>query len=464
MKSFPMFIKTSGRDVVIAGGGEQAAQKARLLLKTDARIVLLAPVLDPELAALVDEGRAAWHSGAITAQSFSGCAMAFVATGCPAVDFSIHALAKAGGAMVNVVDRPELCDMTTPSIVDRDPVVVAIGTEGTAPVLGRRIKTEIEQSLDPRLGAFAALAGRLRGAVADRVPQNRRRAFWRSVFGGPEWREFRGGHERSAAQALKARIDTGGEAADDQGRIALVGAGPGARDLLTLRAVERLQEADVIFYDRLVDPDVLELARRDAERVYVGKSVGTSSWPQDRINAVILHAAKRGQQVVRLKSGDPSIFGRAAEELSAARDAGIPVEIVPGVTAASAAAAALGRPLSERGQTDSVVFATGTCRPGDASPDWGAMLRAGTTLALYMAVHKSDEVAANLLATGLAPDTVVEIVSKASAAEEAISTCALRDLPKHVRTNQIANPAILFVRRAKEDARSAAPAPMLGVA
>ncbi|WP_095588131.1 siroheme synthase CysG [Actibacterium ureilyticum] len=452
MKSFPMFVKTTDRHVVIAGGGEQAAQKARLMLKTDARIVLLAPALDEELSALVAEGRADWRSGPITPDSFAGCAMGFIATGCPAVDFSLHALAKAGGAMVNVVDRPELCDITTPSIVDRDPVVVAIGTEGTAPVLARRIKTDIEQQLDPRLGAFAALAGRLRGAVAARVPMARRRAFWRSVFGGPEWQEFRSGNERSAAQALKARIAEGGESADDLGRIALIGAGPGARDLLTLRAVERLQEADVIFYDRLVDPDVLELARRDAERVFVGKTVGASDWPQDRINALIVSAAQRGQNVVRLKSGDPSIFGRATEEMDAARAAGIPVEIVPGVTAASAAAASLGRSLSERGETDHVILATGTCRPGDAAPSWGTLMHPGTTLVLYMAVHKARALQDNLMDSGLAPDSGVEIVSRASHADERISRTSLADLAEHVEREGIGSPSILIVRRPKAQA------------
>ncbi|WP_144023218.1 precorrin-2 dehydrogenase/sirohydrochlorin ferrochelatase family protein, partial [Brevirhabdus pacifica] len=197
MHSFPMFIRTTGRRVVIAGGGEQAAQKARLMLKTDARLVLLAQELEPELASLVASGRAGLDQGPVTPDSFAGAAMVFVATGCPGLDAALHALAKAGGAPVNVVDQPALCDLTTPSIVDRDPVVVAIGTEGTAPVLARQIKTRVERMLDPRLGSFAALAGRLRQGVARHLPRAERRAFWRWAFAGDPWHLHRGGQERA---------------------------------------------------------------------------------------------------------------------------------------------------------------------------------------------------------------------------------------------------------------------------
>ena len=238
MQSFPMFIRTTGRRLIIAGGGEQAAQKARLMLKTDAALVLLAPELDAELKDLVATGRATQITGAITPASFDNAALVFIATGCPGVDAALHALAKAGGAQVNVVDQPALCDMTTPSVVDRDPVVVAIGTEGTAPVLARQIKTQVEQMLDPTLGPFAALAGRLRGAVAANIPKTDRRAFWRWVFAEQPWQMHRSGQQRAAADLLKQTIATR-DVPPAQGHIALVGAGPGARDLLTLRAVQR---------------------------------------------------------------------------------------------------------------------------------------------------------------------------------------------------------------------------------
>lgn len=451
MHSFPMFIRTTGRRVVIAGGGEQAAQKARLMLKTDARLVLLAQELEPELASLVASGRASLDQGPVTPASFAGAVMVFVATGCPGLDAALHALAKAGGAPVNVVDQPALCDLTTPSIVDRDPVVVAIGTEGTAPVLARQIKTRVERMLDPRLGSFAALAGRLRQGVARHLPRAERRAFWRWAFAGDPWHLHRGGQERAAADMLKRAI-TSGDRAPSGGHITLVGAGPGARDLLTLRAVERLQEADVIFYDRLVDPEVLELARRDAERVYVGKVVGAHAWPQERISALVVAEAARGRRVVRLKSGDPGIFGRAGEELSAARAAGIATEIVPGVTAASAAAASLGQSLTERGQSDTLVLTTGRHRDGALPGDWARHAHPGTTLVFYMGVGAADEIRGALLRRGLAPETPVTVAADVSKTAQRSLVTSIDALPGRLAREGITGNALLMLRLPQEGA------------
>lgn len=460
MKSFPMFIKTTNRRVVIAGGGEQAAQKARLMLKTDAQIVLLADNLDDELRELVTQCRATQVRGPIGAHSFAGAAMVFIGTGCPGVDASLHAIAKAASVPVNVVDQPHLCDITTPSLVDRDPVVVAIGTEGTAPVLARGIKTQVEQLLDPSLGSFAALAGRMRGAVAMRVPRAQRRAFWGWAFRGAPWQTHKRGAEREAATQLKEAIQKGcAPKTKTTGAISLVGAGPGARDLLTLRAVERLQEADIIFYDRLVDPEVLELARRDAQRVFVGKVVGASAWPQERICAVVVAAAKQGKRVVRLKSGDPMLFGRAAEELNAAREAGIPIEVVPGITAASAAASALKRPLTSRGQTDTVVFTTGQMRQGAKLPDWHLHATAGTTLAFYMAVGTSDTIATQLIAQGLPASTPVTIAADISKPSQRMLDTRLETLGRDIAQHGITGCSILLVtlpRAAKRQSGEAA--------
>lgn len=446
MKSFPMFIRTTNRRVVIAGGGEQAAQKTRLILKTDAKIVLAAPELDDELQSIVDAGRATHHAGAIGADLFRGAAMGFIATGCPGVDTAVHAIAKAAGCPVNVVDRPDLCDLTTPSLVDRDPVVVAIGTEGTAPVLGRQIKTEIEQMLTPNLGGFAALAGRMRGAVARRVAPEQRRAFWRWAFAETPRRAWTRGAEREAAEALKTAIAAGAAPdAETAGSIALIGAGPGARDLLTLRAVQRLQEADVIFYDRLVDTEVLELARRDAERVYVGKVVGAHAWPQERINALIVAEAQKGRRVARLKSGDPGVFGRATEELEAARAAGIATEIVPGVTAACAAAAHAGQSLTERGVSDTLVLTTGTCRDGDPLPDCARHAQPGSTLALYMSVRQSARIVAALLAQGMPGAADVTIAVEVTKPGERFLHCRLEDLSTTLQAEGINGVATLLI-------------------
>ncbi|MBJ3763746.1 uroporphyrinogen-III C-methyltransferase [Maribius pontilimi] len=446
MKSFPMFIRTTGRRVLIVGGGEQAAQKARLILKTDAHLVLVSPELDAELSTLVASGRAEQIAGPLTSALFEGAAMTFVATGCPGLDAAVHALVTAARCPVNVVDQPDLCDLTTPSIVDRDPVVVAIGTEGTAPVLGRQIKTEIEQMLIPNLGGLAALAGRLRSAVAARVPREGRREFWRWVFADAPRDSWTRGAERDAARLIKDAVAAGGAPATTTiGSIAYVGAGPGARDLLTLRAVQRLQEADVVFYDRLVEPEVLELARRDADRVFVGKVVGAHAWPQERIDAAVVAEARKGRRVVRLKSGDPGIFGRLDEELRAAAVAGIATEIVPGVTAACAAAARLDRPLTKRGETDTVVLATARSQKDGSIPDLERHVQPGTTLAIYMGASAVGEISERLLSANVPPDTPVDIVADASKSGEVRVTTTVSGMARTMSASGIGGCAVIFV-------------------
>lgn len=274
VKFFPMFLRMAGRDVVIVGGGEQAAQKARLMLKTEARITVMAPALDDELAALVSEGKLTHHDGPITPRLFEGAALVFIGSGCPGHDAAIHALAREARALVNVVDQPELCEATTPSIVDRDPLVVAIGTEGAAPVLARQIKARMETLLEPRLGELVALSGRLREAAARRVPKPARRALWRWVFDGSPRALHARGAEREAAEQVKAAI-ADGRAPDDSGAgsLCVLQAAP-SPDLMTLRAMQRLQEADAIWVGPGVGPELLELARRDAERLSLSATDG----------------------------------------------------------------------------------------------------------------------------------------------------------------------------------------------
>ena len=256
----------------------------------------------------------------------------FVATGGPGLDAAMHRLAKEAGVVVNVVDQPDLCDAMTPSIVDRDPVVVAIGTEGTAPVLGRQIKTKVEEMLEPRLGDLASLAGRLRGFAAQRLGPRDRRDLWRWVFSGPVRALHAKGAEAHAAQKLKSAIETGSFEEAAPSAAALVATAPGGADLMTLRGVKRLQEADVIFYDRSTDPQVLEFARRDAERVLVGEATGCRLWPSSKTSQLLVSAIAQGKRVVRLKGCDETIFESWSEEISEFDDAGLSYEIVPGVT------------------------------------------------------------------------------------------------------------------------------------
>ncbi|GFE66468.1 siroheme synthase CysG [Litoreibacter roseus] len=449
MKTFPMFLQMAGRRVVIAGGGEQAAQKTRLMLKTEAKIHVLSPELDAELQGLANDGRITQDPTAVSAESFANSALVFVATGCPGADAALHALAKEAGATVNVVDQPHLCDAITPSIVDRDPVVVAIGTEGTAPVLARQIKTRMEQMLEPRLGDLAAVAGRLRSAAMARLAPRARRDLWRWVFNDAPRSAHGRGAEREAARLIKEAIQTGTFGTAAGGSVALVGAGPGGKDLITLRGVQRLQEADVIFYDRLVDPEVLELARRDAERIYVGKKPGCHSWPQDKISATLVAAAKQGQRVVRLKCGDPGIFGRGAEEISALESADIPFEIVPGVTAASAAAAAQKTVLTERGVVDTLILTTGHLDDGPTAPDWLADIRPGTSVAFYMSVSSAHLIEERLTQSSYHDRMDVTIVANAQCPEQKILNCVPSQIARTLADHRIRNTAIILLKTPK---------------
>ena len=446
MKTFPMFLQMAGRRVVIMGGGEQAAQKARLILKSEADVEIWAPALDPELADLVDQGRLSHHTGPITPAAFANTALVFIATGCPGIDMALHALAKAAGATVNVVDQPQLCDAITPSIVDRDPVVVAIGTEGTAPVLARQIKTKLEETLEPRLGDLAALAGRLRQAAAARLAPRARRDLWRWVFNDSPRQLFSKGAERDAAKLIKTAIETGEFGASKGGSVSLVGAGPGAKDLITLRGVQRLQEADVIYYDRLLDPQILELARRDAERIYVGKAPGCHSWPQEKITQTLVAAAKRGQRVVRLKCGDPGIFGRSTEESDALKANGIPFDIVPGVTAACAAAASIGESLTDRGRIDTLVLTTGHLHDGYTVPAPIKNIGPGTCVALYMAIGAAPQIVEHLKTSHPSVAFDLQIIAKAQRHGQVALSCSLNALVETLRTQNIVGETILLVR------------------
>ena len=302
MKFFPMFLRVAERDVVIVGGGETAAQKARLMLKTEARLIFVAPDLDPELAALVEEGRASHHSGDITPELFRGAALIFIGTGCPGMDAALHALAREAEALVNVVDQPALCEATTPSIVDRDPLVVAIGTEGAAPILARQIKTRLESMLEPRLGDLVGLGGRLRSAVAHRVPRENRRAFWRWVYDDAPRRLHARGAEREAAEMIKQAMEAGGapKEAGTKGAVTLLPVSSLEPDLMTLRAVQRLQEADLVLCSDPSFVPILELARRDATRVVVGRDHGTEDWLVSDQRKVVLDEVATGARVVWL--------------------------------------------------------------------------------------------------------------------------------------------------------------------
>ncbi|MBN8996841.1 MAG: uroporphyrinogen-III C-methyltransferase [Rhizobiales bacterium] len=408
---FPAFHKVSGKRVVVVGGGDEAAAKIRLLSETEAEIVIFAPALNREAGAALIAANGDWRGKTPALADLAGAALVFVATGSEEGDREVHALARAAGVPVNVVDRPELCDFYTPSIVNRAPVAVAVCSEGVAPVLSRHIRARIEALLAPAVGDLAGLAEKLRGKVAARIaPGAGRRRFWARFFtGAVAERTYAGDLSGAEAEAFRAL-----EMAPERGHVSLVGAGPGAEDLLTLRAQRVLQEADVIVHDRLVPEAIVTQGRRDARRIDVGKQRGRHPVTQAEINAILVREAKAGHRVVRLKSGDPLVFGRAGEEMEALAAAGISFDVVPGVTAALAAAAENRIPLTRRDASSALVFATGHDADGETLPGWAGLALSGTTVAVYMGRAVAAGVASRLVAAGLAPATPVAVVENAS--------------------------------------------------
>lgn len=456
MRYFPLFADLEGADVLVVGGGEQAAQKVRLLAKTSARVTVLAPQPTPELEQLAAEGRLRIERRAFVAGDAAGQRIIYAATGTIADDTLVSQTAQALGIPVNVVDRPELSTFITPAIVDRTPVTVAIGTEGAAPILAREIKTRLESWLPADFGKLARHAQALRGQIAGCFPETRaRRHFWERLLQGPFRRAVLGGSDIEAARILDAEMTNAGDVA--KGRVALIGAGPGDPDLLTLKALQRLQEADVLVVDRLVNPQILDYARRDAERIFVGKTPRGHTTSQAEINRILVREASAGKVVARLKGGDPFVFGRAAEELSALQEAGIAAEVVPGVTAAHACAARVSLPVTLRERVRQFSIVTGATADGEPELDWPALAAEGAAFAIYMGVNNAPSLRANLLAAGADPATRVVIVENGSLPGERAVAATLGDLTDCIAELQVKGPAVIFVGLDWSDAGLARP-------
>jgi uroporphyrin-III C-methyltransferase/precorrin-2 dehydrogenase/sirohydrochlorin ferrochelatase len=458
LNAFPVFVRVEGRVIVIVGGGDEALAKARLVGQSSALVRIVALHVEPELAAWIAAADAAHIEADYHSAFLADAVMVFAATGDEALDRRVSDDARGLGIPVNAVDRPELCDFYTPAIVNRAPVCVAIGTEGAAPVLAQSIRAKVDQLLSPSLGGLASMAASLRGAAERLLPKGRlRRQFWNDFFGGAPARAMEVGH---ADEALEAAAELLGRRRARQGHVALVGAGPGAEDLITLRAQRHLMEADVIVHDALVPEAVIAMGRRDAERLAVGKRKGCHTKSQADINALLVSLAGEGKRVVRLKSGDPLVFGRAGEEMQALRDAGISYEVVPGVTAAFAAAADFELPLTLRGVASSMVFTTGHDLRGETLPDWARLAIDGATVAVYMGRSIAAEVAARLIEAGLSPDTAVAVVENASRADKRLFHGTLADLPSLEARTDLTGPVMTIIGDAVAGANFAKSEPL----
>jgi len=397
MRSLPIFIDMKGKSAAIVGGGLAAARRAELLLRAGATVTVFAPELGDEFEPLRENPGFRHEAREPAADDIRASPLCFIATDDERLMHLAREAAKTAGALINVADKPALGDFIMPSIVDRSPLTIAISTAGASPILGRMLKARLETLIPSAYGRLAQLMSRFRGQVAAAIPSaTMRLRFWESVLEGPIGESALAGDEAAAHRRLKHEIERARDGARDppRGEVYLVGAGPGDPDLITFRALRLMQKADVVLYDRLTDDAVLNLVRRDAERIYVGKRPDDHELPQEEISALLVKLAKQGKRVLRLKGGDPFIFGRGGEEIETLAENGVPFQVCPGVTAAAGAAAYAGIPLTHRDYAQACVFITGHGRDGQLEIDWTAVLQPRQTVAIYMGLRNIEALTA----------------------------------------------------------------------
>lgn len=442
MDYLPIFCRLDNKPVLLVGGGEVAERKARLLLDAGAQLTVVAPDLDPELAELAANGSIEWLAGEFAPQQLTGKWLVVAATDRREVNALVYQSANRARIFANVVDDPKRSSFIMPSIIDRSPLMVAISSGGKAPVLARLLREKLEALLPQHLGAVATFAGSLRERVKARfASMGERRRFWERLLGADRLGQALARGDSASANQLADSLfadesQTGGE-------VVLVGAGPGDPGLLTLHALRQMQQADVVVYDRLVSDEVMALVRRDAKRIFVGKQAGNHCVPQEGINQLLLEEAKKGQRVVRLKGGDPFIFGRGGEELETLVGTGIGFQVVPGITAASGCAAYAGIPLTHRDHAQSVRFVTAHGKGGAQDLDWPLLAKDRQTLVFYMGLSSCATIREQLLAHGKGVDTPVALIERGTQPSQRVIRGTLDQLPE--LAVGVESPALIMV-------------------
>lgn len=441
MDYFPLFVDLRDRRCVVVGGGHLALRKAELIAKAGARITVVAPKIDERLAQLAHESCVRRFS----ADDVKEAVLVIAATDDPAVNRAVSEAARQHNVPVNVVDDAGLSNVIFPSIVDRSPLVIAISSGGASPVLLRQLRTRLEAMIPASYGRLAEFAGRFRKRVADAIDDgDSRRRFWERVLEGQIGQAVLGGREGSAERLMEAAINDRDDSRES-GEVYLVGAGPGDPDLLTLRALQLMQQADVVLYDSLVTAEVLDRVRRDAEKIHVGRRRGQSGLSQADINALMFAGAREGKRVLRLKGGDPFIFGRGGEEIEALAKHGIAFQVVPGITAAIGCAAYAGIPLTHRDYAQSVRFVTGH-RQGDVvNLDWAELVRPDQTVVFYMGLAGLRSICEQLLSHGADPDTPAVLIENGTMPDQRLILGTLRDLADRVDREHIEGPTVTIV-------------------
>lgn len=447
MQYFPIFISLRGHRVIVSGGGQTAIAKLRLLLKTDSHILVFAFQADTQIQTWAKENRVTLVPRSLKSGDVVFGRLFYAANDAPTEDARVAAIARSEGAMVNIVDNLEDSDFITPALVDRDPVTIAIGTEGSAPVLARAIKADLEAWLPRTLGPLAQVAKGFRGMAVQLPKGLRRRRFWFDVYFKTGLQAFDFGGKDALRAVLPELLDKHLGAVDDapiNGHVSFVGAGPGDPELLTLKARKALDQADVVIYDQLVGAPILELARREALMINVGKQGFGRSTSQEKINSMLIQYGQNCQQVVRLKGGDATLFGRLNEEIEACIAANIEWHIIPGITAASAAVAAIGQSLTQRGRNSTIQILTGHDMNGFADHDWQTLARPGAVAAIYMGKKSARFIQGRLLMHGANPKTAVSLIENASRQNQRIIATTLAQLPQSLTKKAINGPALIL--------------------
>ncbi|MFG3454109.1 siroheme synthase CysG [Stutzerimonas stutzeri] len=444
MDFLPLFHNLKGRTVLVVGGGEIALRKARLLSEAGAVLRVVAPEVEPQLVELVKRGGGRSVVRGYVRDDLVGCVLAIAATDDEPLNAQVSEDAKALGMPVNVVDSPELCTVIFPAIVDRSPLMIAVSSGGDAPVLARLMRARIETWVPAVYGQLAGLAKKFRSQVKAKLPNvQQRRVFWEEVFQGHVAERALAGQQQEAERLLVEKLS--GAEPKSLGEVYLVGAGPGDPDLLTFRALRLMQQADVVLYDRLVAPAILDLCRRDADRIYVGKQRAAHAVPQDQINQLLVTLAKEGKRVLRLKGGDPFIFGRGGEEIEELAANDVPFQVVPGITAASGCAAYAGIPLTHRDHAQSVRFVTGHLKDGSCDLPWSELVAPSQTLVFYMGLVGLPVICQQLIAHGRSADTPAALVQQGTTSNQRVFTGTLVNLAERVASEQVQAPTLVIV-------------------
>ena len=446
MKHLPLFFDIQQRPCLVVGGGAIAARKVEALLRAGAKVTVVSPSLSTPLNTHLSAGEITHLASPFEASHLNDCVLVVAATDDETINKQISELAHKRNIPVNVVDRPELCSFIFPSVIDRSPVTVAVSTAGTAPVMARLLRARLETLIPSRYGRLAALSARFRNTVKSRLAKGaERRRFWEDILEGPIAELVYSGKEEEAAHALQTALDKTDSTMLRRGEIYLVGAGPGDPDLLTFRALRLMQQCDVVLYDRLVPPAILDLVRREAERIYVGKRREFHSLRQDEINALLIKLAKEGKRVLRLKGGDPFIFGRGGEEIATLSEQGIPFQIVPGISAANGCAAYAGIPLTHRDFAQSVLFVTGHLKDGSMDLNWPALVQASQTLVVYMSLVGLDILCRELIAHGMSATMPAALVEQGTTDNQRVLIGTLESLPSIVASHNVHAPTLLII-------------------